>query len=349
MMTRRNRERGAVALITTIIISILLTIITTGLITVMIAELRQSNDAEQSVRAYYAAQSGVEEGIRKVIAALPGQATQLCGAVGSQNVNLDPASPGAVGWTCQQITYSGSPSGSLPLADKATQVDVGSISGPAFQSVKLEWDLTPKPSGGFPASFFNAPATFPAAGSWNSAAALEVAIIDYPAAAFDAATAAISLRNVVAIPRTGGGGTISYASLKQAAGTSNGSPAAGTCNAAAASYHCSLIITNMPSSGGRGYTFRLRSRYVGTDYKMTFFTGVNGTGTVVNVPDGTATIDITAKAGDAFRRVVYKIPYQKGAASGLDYVIYGEGDICKNFAIFNGVIDPTKGSGCPYP
>jgi Tfp pilus assembly protein PilX len=66
----KQGDRGAVALMTSIIISILLTIITTGLVSVMASELRQSSDAEQSTLAFYAAQSGVEDGVQKVLARL---------------------------------------------------------------------------------------------------------------------------------------------------------------------------------------------------------------------------------------------------------------------------------------
>lgn len=339
-------ERGAVALLTTIIISILLAIITTGLVTLMISELRQSDDGEQSVRAYYAAQSGVEDGISKVEALLAANSpliSQVCGAPGAQNTNLDPANPGVVGWTCQQISYSGSPQGSLPVPDKAVQVDVGSVTAPPFHSVILEWDTTPRPPAGYPPNFFNAPlGNFPTMlAGWPYAAAIELGVVEYPGTAFSASTAGlINVSNALVVPRTGGGGTIPLASLK------GGNPVAGSCNPAAGSYHCQVTITNMNSAPSQhGYVFRLRSRYVGTDYKMTFMTGATGNGSVVPVPDGTATIDITARAGDVYRRVVYKVPISNSAASGLDYVIYADGDVCKDFSTINGAI---LDHDCPY-
>jgi hypothetical protein len=343
MSHNKPGERGAIALITTIIIGILLSIITTGLITLMVSELRQSNDAEQSIRAYYAAQSGVEQGIEKVIAALgSAKVDQLCGTPASRNVNLDPAAPGAVGWTCQQITYSGSPQGSLPLPDKAVQVDVGSTgAGPSFGSMRLEWDLKTPP---IPGGYFNAPVgNFPNAGAgWPYAAPIELAIVDYQTGTFNINTAGtINVRNVLAVPRTSGIGSVNFATIV------GSNPVQGICNPAATSYHCSVTIQDMPRSDNRGYTFRLRTRYTGTDYRMTFFTGNNGAGTVVNVPDGTATIDITAKSGDAFRRVIYKVPYEAGAATGLDYVLYSDTEICKNFGTIGGSLHPGA-PGCPY-
>ncbi len=338
---RLRSQQGAVALLSTIIISILISIITTGLIALMISELRQSDDAEQSVRAYYAAQSGVEDGISKVITAL-GSGTftpQTCSGAPStyQNLDLDPSQPGEVGWSCQQISYSGSPSGTLPVPDKAVQVDVGSG---AFRSLTLQWDTTVAPSSGY-GSFFNPPAnSFPdvTASGWNYAAPLELAIVEYPSGSFSANTANVKLTNLLAVPHQGGGGSVAYTAIK------GSNPVQGTCVTTGA-YHCSLTITNLPA--GQSFLFRLRSRYVGTSYLMQFMSGINGGGSVVNVPDGTATIDITAKAGDAFRRVIYKVPYQNGAATGLDYVIYSDTDICKNFSIINNALDPAT-TGCPY-
>jgi hypothetical protein len=326
-------ERGAVALLTTIIIGILLTIITTGLISLMISELRQSNDAEQSVRAYYAAQSGVEDAISKVIAALPGQVAQVCPGAGTTNTNLDPANPGKVGWTCQQISYSGSPTGSLPLRDKSTQIEIGNV--PAVRSMSLQWDLTPPP---FAPGFFNAPVgNFPdTSGGWDHPAVIEVALVEYPAGSFVASAGTIVLRNALVVPTTGVGVPILLTSL------SGNSVRAGSCNAGAGSYHCTALFTGL--NPANSYIVRLRSRYVGSDYKLTF---LNAAGGVVQVPDGTATIDITAKAGDAFRRVVYKVPFQNGAASGLDYVIYSDTDVCKNFGVISGAYDPAVGGTCP--
>lgn len=344
MTPLRQDERGAVALLTTIIISILLAIITTGLITLMISELRQEVDTAQANKAYYAAQSGVEDGVSKVVAALnSGQVDQLCPPTPSasivtatKNLNLEPGSPGQVGWTCQQITYSGSPEGSLSQPDKAVQIDIGA---PTFNSIIVEWDQAVAA----PAAYFNAPlGNFPTQAGWNYAAALELAMIKYPTGSFSASNAGnITLTNALIVPRTSGSNVANVNTLK------GSNPIVGRCNALAVGYHCKAIIDRFNGGGASNYTLRLRSRYVGTDYKLTFTTGNGGNGAVVRVPDGTATIDVTAKAGTAFRRVVYKVPYKNTAATGLDFVIYSDTDICKNFGIINGSVNPLS-IGCPY-
>jgi hypothetical protein len=43
--------------------------------------------------------------------------------------------------------------------------------------------------------------------------------------------------------------------------------------------------------------------------------------------------------------VISKLPLNKSAAAGLNYVIYSDSNICKNFDVINNVAQ----SGCPYP
>jgi hypothetical protein len=168
-------------------------------------------------------------------------------------------------------------------------------------------------------------------------------MIDYPAGAFNAATPGnINLRNAIAVPRTAGTGVYDFSSFAPGTGAAGPNSASAHCVAANA-YHCQLIVNNAPK--GRGFILRLRTRYVGTDYRVRFMTSNGGGGSQVDVPDGTATIDITAKAGSAYRRVIYKVPYSNGAASGLDYVIYGDQGICKDFNVLGGSVSTA---GCPY-
>jgi hypothetical protein len=78
---------------------------------------------------------------------------------------------------------------------------------------------------------------------------------------------------------------------------------------------------------------------------MTFYTGNNANGSTVAVNDGTATIDVTAYAGATYRRVIAKLPSLKGAAGGLNYVMYSDTNICKDFNVINNV--PVAPYPCP--
>jgi Tfp pilus assembly protein PilX len=336
-MKQLRQQDGAVALITTIIISLLLAIITTALIATMSSELRQQDDNEQSTLAYYAAQSGVEDALGKIKAALPGAVNQPT-CTSNINPGLDTNSPGTVGWTCQIITTSGNPTGNIATPDQAVQIDPGA-SAPNYESVVIEWDST-KGNG---AGYFMPPvgASLLNSASWNYAALLEAAIVQYPKTpGFAAADANVQLKNAVMAPAVGVAGVGSYGTLR------GNNPILANCDPARTPYHCKVIL-DIPADatiGGNNFLYRLRTRYIGTSYKMTFYSLTGGRGLVVPVSDGTATIDVTAKANDAFRRVIYKVPFKNGAAIGLDYVIYSDTDICKNFTVLNSAI---RINSCP--
>lgn len=333
MIRQRFNDRGAVALITTIVISILLSIVIIGVMIVMISELRQSNDNEQSIRAYYAAESGVEDAIVKAIAS-PGvnQDCTTSSSSSTKNLNLDAANLGKVGWSCQQIHFSGQPSGSLSEADKSVQIDLEGAAN--FHSFTLEWDT------GGPKNTLAVPSILPQTTNWNNRpAALELTVVEYPDSSIFT-VGGIKIKNFLILPRYSNSPDISVDA------PSGSNPWLGTCSNAG-TYHCKVVIENFNLPSSSSYMLRLRTRYVGTDYKFTFYQGNNGVGLTQVVPDGTATIDVTGKAGDVYRRVVYKIPFNKGAAVGLDYVLFSDQNVCKDLTIINGAVQ--TGSACPYP
>ena len=325
-----KRQDGAVALITAIIISLLLSIVLTGFIIVMVSEQRQATDSEQSVNAYYAAESGVEDAIGKIKGGL--RTNQPCdGTITSKNVNLESTSPGAVGWNCQSITFSGQPSGRLQDPDAATQLDLSSAS--AFTSINLKWELSALNNN------FTPPASgvIPSAAAWGATrpAAVELSVISYPKTATFLASA-ITTQNYLVLPGNIGPGSGSIA------GGAGSNPLRGNC-ASGPAYKCSINLTGFITTGpaARSYVLRIRTRYKGTDYQMTAYNGA----IVTNIPDGTATIDVTGKAGDVYRRVVYKVPFTKNVVKGLDYVLYSDTDICKDISIIGGAFTAAPGCG----
>lgn len=348
-------EKGFVALFTTILLSLLLIIITVSLVTLEVAQLRKSNDSEQTLRAYYAAEAGIEDAVAKVMAGTidkdsPDVTTKDC--IGTATGTLPNASfdaAGSAGWTCQRVTFSGSPTGKLDKADEAKTVDT--FQAPAYDRIVVQWNQTTNPSAAFYDSNIVG-GNFPAAGGYAWAPPLEVSMLEYPTGGFSAsdictdgalpAGCRVKLRNIVIVPDgTTGAYTASFNS------TSGHGPWGGNCGPlprtvpfapTLSGYNCYAVINGF--SAGDSHLLRLRSRYGPSSYRLTFYNGP----TQVDVPDGTATIDVTAKAGDTYRRVVSKLPLTSLASSGLNYVIYSDSDICKNFSIINEV----KQAGCGF-
>lgn len=212
------------------------------------------------------------------------------------------------------------------------------------------------------------PVGFPSAGGYAGAACagacsvppIELAVIDYPNSPVQASDVCktagaspgckIHLQNMVIAPN---GLTPGYVAPYDTTGAfATHGPFAGNCGplnralpaalgGGTLNYNCYALISNLTANN---FMFRLRSRYVKTAYKMVFRSGAGGGGVDVPVPDGTATIDVTANSGLTYRRVISKLPLNKSAAAGLNYVIYSDSNICKNFDIINNVAQP----GCPY-
>lgn len=77
---------------------------------------------------------------------------------------------------------------------------------------------------------------------------------------------------------------------------------------------------------------RIRPRYNAASYRIKFFAA---DGREVYMPDGNATIDVTARSGNYFRRVLAKKQLTPTIYDGVfDNALFSGGDICKNMRIY---------------
>ncbi len=356
MRIRTGGQDGFVSLLAAILISLLLVIITVSMVTLEALQLRTAEDAEQSMRAYYTAEAGTEDAVAKILSgAISTTSDQLCPSVASTGAPYGGAGS-ATNWTCQQITFSGQPMGDLK-ADQAATVNPGN--GPNFQSVEIEWNQSTDAV----ASDFdmNLGAGFPTAAAFvadhYAAPPIELQIVQYPSGGFsenDVCSAAPTscapgglnspkeafLQNALITPGGSGAGTgtVDYTTLFQNPARQLGNcapaPRNGTGWAGATTdYNCYVILENLPPA--RDFLFRIRSRYADSSYKFTFWSNPNGGGNQVSVPAGMATIDVTAQAGQVYRRVISDFPINSSAASGLNYVMFSDTNVCKNFDVID--------------
>lgn len=327
----RKSADGFVSLFTCIMISLLLLVITVSMISLETLQLRKAEDAEQTLRAYYAAEAGVEDAVSKVVSGAV-TTNQACTA----NTGYD--IPGAAGWTCQQISFSGTPFGKLDTPDSAKTIDPGNVN---YNSVVLEWNQSTNTN----PAYFNLPGAFPSQAAYDKAAPIELSIVEYPPGGFAAGDPGLKLQNALIVPggpRSVATATVNYNLLQ------NHGPWYGDCRPFPSTnpfggntYNCYAVISNL--TGANDYLFRIRSRYLASSYRMTFKPSANGSGLPVDVPDGMATIDVTAKAGQTYRRVISKLPLDGGAAAGLNYVMYSDGNICKNFSVLDNTFPVIPG------
>ena len=329
---KKSESQGFVALFTCIMISLLLLIVTLSLVSLETLQLRKAADGEQSLRAYYTAEAGVEDAVSRLLADPTSRVPQSCTA----NPGYD--TPGIAGWTCQQISFSGAPKGTFDGADLAKTIDPGHLNSPAYRSLIIEWNQSTDSNPGN----YNVGPSLPSSAAYSEAAPpLEMAIVSFPPffKASDIGTS-VKLQNALMVPRGPlAGFTVDFATLRgHGQWDARCSPLAGSYtvgNSVLSGYNCYALITGL-NSATEDYLLRIRPRYLNSSYRLTFKTGLVGDGSVVQVPDGTATIDVTAKAGDAYRRVITKLPLSAGAAAGLNSVIYSDTNVCKNFDVTYG-------------
>lgn len=331
MLKYSRNDQGMIALLTTVFVSILMSVITVAMVKQMVSELRQAGDYEQSQRAYYAARAGVEDAVARVINSvitnsLPNGVLPVQDDCQSNNYFKDLTGTVAsyndvrVGWTCQRIYYgrADGTKGRLSKPDVATQVDASGAPYP-YDTMELSWDMASRPS------IPGAASLFPSAGGWSSSTPppLEITVVRYPTGAFNGGSTVVGTANALFYPTSLSNRSINIASF------SGANPVAASCaNRSGADYNCKIILNGFDSRN-YNYIFRVRSRYSGTDWRMIFKNG----GVAVAVPDGSATLDVTSKVGNAYRRLLYKLPYNRGASAGLDYVIYSDNGFAKNCQI----------------
>jgi Tfp pilus assembly protein PilX len=306
-------QRGFVSILSSIALSILIIIITTGMVALQIKEQRQANNVDLSVRAYFAAQAGVEEAVLDVknapISAIPVQ--NDCSHV-SPELNL-------LGITCQLIFNSTNTLEGVLNREEAAQVDLATL---AIRQVDLSWNIS-----GLDTS------------DLAKAATMELTAVSYPTSgAFSPDQ--VDLKTVVLRPVTSG---VSPASVS----ISSPGPNDVTCVAADPGnrYNCRASITGLDPLG-KFHVVRFHPRFNGTHYRVQF---VGPSCSPCSVPDQFVTIDVTARANNVFRRIVTKIPVKAGVSGGLDYVLFSDTDICKDVGIdSSGRLTPGSfyGQGC---
>ncbi|MBW3538220.1 hypothetical protein KY386_01870 [Candidatus Parcubacteria bacterium] len=307
-------QKGVVALATTIIVSLLLLIITTAMVSLMMGELRQAEDADQSIRAYYAAEAGAEEALLELKRAInSGGALSFSG-------NCVASSVADIAYTCKRITATSNTLENKSARDRSQQFEIPASAG--FNRIDLSWNISGFEQDPLAPNPFPFISNFPPGASWNFPAVMELSDVTYPSGTFTAGN--INLQTLVLRPnRTGGAatgiGAVGPVSVRCTANVPQNDP-----------YNCRISITGF--NAGQNHILRLRPRYAGAHYKLEFYNN----GTRVSVPDQNAAVDVTARAGDVFRRIRINVPIRSGAASGLDHVLFSDTDICKNFEVRDG-------------
>ena len=339
-------NQGVISFFTVIFLTTLLIIITTAFIRLMVSEQRQATDNDLSSRAFFAAESGVDDAIallRDNIKAHSGtldvSALDLdeCGSGPEFNLNTD----SDISYTCRFISLDvTSLSGRL---ERGEIVNFDLVGVPDAVSARLKWHIPNEDQEGVNASraVFNGQ-TWPGIGAnrpaseWttdNVPALMRLQTINYPSVGLNSA----SINNNISFAYPDNSGSPNGSG--DVASTSKRVTACTLLASTSSNYACQFTFLDIDGPTNNQNKFlRLQALNNKTSYELQLLDGANNPVVVPNQ----AVIDVTGKAGNVFRRIRVTVPVNAGNADDIaDHALLVDERICKNFEVFDSGGDTT--------
>lgn len=339
---KRLNQQGAVAMISVVLFSIIISILAMAYARTIIAQQRQSINYDLSTRAYYAAEAGVQDAIRGLNAdpAILEAGQNVCksGATymgGSIDGTLGD-SQGALAYTCQLVDPTPSVLSGSTTSDSALWKIATPQNSAQGYAVTVKWS-NPSSSDQTLIPREGDSKLMPPIGVWQSAGGnyhplLRVSFISAPAGA----TRSDYGQEVYFLNPTSQNPT--PIDVNPQAGIQQDEKKVvqnSKCEAGdnSGGFKCSQTFGVPKSLVDAGSLYMVvHSVYAKTNYEITL---AEKTGKELGFKNNVVTIDVTAKAGDVFRRVRQQVPVGGGYkeswfdASGL---VVGDG-ICKLFTV----------------
>lgn len=332
-----------VAIMVTLILMIVISLIVLGFAQIARRNQRQALDRQLSTQAFYAAETGIND-----VRALIDTATQAnqsipaktgCGTgTGAEAVFYGGLNPvldanADVRYTClmvdptpEALRYN--------VGTTSVIVPVMSANGSIIRTVSLEWEAERRTNsaGNVIPPTSNCPTTasgvFATTGSWQCGyGVLRVDLVPTDGA-FDYAGLQNRTMTTFLVPIRGGGGSTSVA---YAAGGNNNRLGV-TCTDA----NCSFDL-QLNSYNSNQYFMRISSLYQPASL---IINAMDGSGNLLRLANAQAVIDSTGRAQDVLRRVQVHVPLNGPSQNQLsDFVMQTTDAICKRFAVANNYFD----------
>jgi hypothetical protein len=329
----RRDQRGIVSMIAVLFIAILLTVVVLSMVRLTIAEQRLSTDFLLSTKAGYAAEAGVDDAVFRLQA---GTLTdQTCGDLGARDAVEEDLATGQVftEYTCQLVDMDAAAISNKIERGTALQLDLSDMSS-SVSRLRLSWYQGADDGPSFGYTFYpgNNPTSAP-----TMVPILRAELIRYPNSNIRRTDIqqSISFLRPVASPA---GATAhaadnwrTYASAGDAAKVADArcQPASTTGDN---EYACSFELTGL-TPASQNYVLQASSFYerAPVSFRVEL---LDSSSTPQPQPNIEATIDVTARAGDVFRRIVYRVPL-KNSFRLPSYVVGATDILCKDLVVSN--------------
>lgn len=346
IMSKHNRlsgsQTGAVSMITVLFVTMILTVMVLGFVRIMVSEQRQASDDDLSSRAFFAAESGVEDAKTALAEYMMNggefssseeqNTAESCDTFGDRFLISDSSLETEI--VCQTIDtdlddvlIDGSPAWH--------SVAIPMISNSDFDRFTVEWHK-PQVDG----STFNHRSSdrLPTTSVWSSAqhpAAMKMTLLQKPSTGNMYRDELIESTRIVHMlpgtPGTSGVNSFDTTSSDFGLGGANSLPmiqCEGSGSIEPDGYACSAEFTGL-SPSNTDYFVILTPLYRSTSIRMSLASGQDA----VSISNAQAEVDVTAKAGDVFRRVRARVLLSDPSLALIPDLAVGANEVCKDFAL----------------
>lgn len=344
MSIKRLNQSGAVSIITVVLFTVIITVIVTVYARTSFNQQRESAAYDFGTRAYYAAESGVQDAVRALNTdpALAAAGKDDCQPLLSEAGKHDGKLGEGRGYSCQLIDVEPSEiTGSVSSTKNAfIAVQPKLLTGlPNNFKLIIDWSKNSTDGPTF-VTRPNGSQQFPSLGSWSSGTTtiipvLRASVIDHPVSSITRDTIRQHVYFLNPVSGSGTPRTVNAASPQpDDTITTNAacfSPASGNSHSG---YACRQEITlpGFDFANNKLY-LRLSSLYGETKFRLQIQQNNQPTSLV----GAQATIDVTGYVGGTYRRVKQAVPIGSGYREdiGLDAALVGGDGICKHFGVGN--------------
>lgn len=351
-----QNQNGMVSFLVVMFISVLLVLITASFARVMTRELRQSTDSELSSKAYYAAESAVEDSLLDIRRNLNDPSKSL------SDLNEDDCNPeeytqfdSPVGYSCRLVTVEPNELIGELEPDNSRQFNLESMNN---NKIKLEWHLQGQDYHNNTSSSFNIPfwnnnpnPNHPnsfAASDWpdETPPIMRLEIISHPENnSFN--NNDIKQKVLFMRPQNSSikNSSVAYNSISPGSGSTRNVRCVREVNNG--NYACEITVVGV--SRQDSHIVRIKPFYTGTNYRLKALNNNNEVG----IPNNIIVIDATGYANDVFRRVQARVPLYSVDTFGQDYVLLSDDRICKRMRISRPPVvsqpEADTNTGCNIP
>jgi hypothetical protein len=305
-----------------------------GLAIISIREQQQASDTDLSNRAIQAAQAAVRDAAQRLVAN-PDEEYPNCDPNDPRtHPNIDPS----VTIVCRTVTRSSEYLEAPVAQDDSFQINTYKPNGASPNQMVILWDQSPSTAIAkyLPSQYYVS------SDDYKGAAALELSIVYWPRQTGDTTgriNGPVQIYTSLILPGKDDLSPIQPRSLLSSSCDNRITIGAG-------SYNCQIFNSNetvqyngktlktinlnpitTSAAANNNIVVRIKPRYADTNVYVQFFRDF----TPVKVQSDEAVIDVTAKAGNLYRRIMATKPV--GSSSAVDSVLFTGGKICKNLTV----------------